>query len=150
MGDEKMHRCESSEKVTHRIFWAFFSSVRAQLWSETVAFHLTGRFLQSPLHSDPLSIGGWSVSPAQPRCNLWLGHSEDVDVQAEKESKARPSCFINTKMSSVFGHHAAIIWIQIYKPLSTFPWVEKGRVVLSVQVGDMVSPGAQRRVLRLS
>ena len=127
----------------------FLSFLLKRLWSQTVALPLTWRFLLSPPHSDPPSIDGWQVSLTQPHCTLWLGHSEDVDVQAEKESKARPSCFINTKMSSLFKHHADIFWTWIYEPVSTFPWLEKVLVVLWVQVGDMVSPEAQRRVTSL-
>lgn len=35
-------------------------------------------------------------------------------------------------MSNLFQHHATIFWTQIYEPLSTFAWLEKGCVVLSL------------------
>lgn len=144
-----MRRCTSMRalKKSHtRVFWAFFSSVCDQReWLPSYQVSVV------PLHSDPLSLGRWWVSPTQPCCSLWLGHSEDVgDAQAEKESTARSSCFINTKMSSFFKHHIAIFWTYIYEPVSTFPWLEKEHVVLWIQLGDMVSPAAQRKVLSLS
>lgn len=38
-----------------------------------------------------------------------LGHWEDIgDVQAEKESKAMSLSFLNTKLCSLYKHHAAV------------------------------------------
>lgn len=55
---------------------------------------LTGRFLPSPLPSDPLSTGGRWMSPVR-RCSGWWGKLS--------------SCFINTKMSSLCIHHCHLL-----------------------------------------
>lgn len=102
------------------------------------------------LHSDPLSIGGWWVSPAQPRCSLWLTQSEDVRCSSWEGKQSQVPMLRKRQDAWLFKHHAATFWTQIYEQLSTFPWIEKGRVVPWVRVGDTVSSGGQRRVLSLS